>query len=499
MQYISTRGNYKAVASAEAIKLGMVPPGGLFVPETVPALAIDKIQEMIGWTYQEVAHRILTLFLTDYTESEIQECIDQAYNLDNFDTPEIVPLHKLNNHTYLMELWHGPTAAFKDMALQIMPHFLSKAIKKLASEKETVILVATSGDTGKAALEGYKDVSGIKIIVFYPHEGVSKVQELQMTTTDGENTFVVAVRGNFDDCQNAVKEIFGDNNYKEFLATKNIELSSANSINWGRLVPQIIYYFWSYLDLIRIGSIKAGEPFNVVVPTGNFGNILAAYYAYRMGLPVNKLICASNENKVLTDFFITGEYDRKRDFFRTNSPSMDILISSNLERFLFEVNGHNSNLINKWFNALKVEGSFAIDGDTKAGIDKILAAGFASQEETLAIIKEVFERNNYTLDTHTAVGVKVYWDYVKNTKDHTPTVIASTANPYKFNTAVLEAIQGREAVLGKDEMKVLTELEKATGMEIHPGLKGLDQKPVRHGKITEKEGIVETINSILGI
>ncbi|ADG81800.1 threonine synthase [Thermincola potens] len=499
MNYISTRGNFEAVSSARAIKLGMVPTGGLFVPEFLPVLSMNDLANMVNCSYQEVAEKVLGLYLTDYSAEEIRECIDRAYNGQNFDTPEIAPLFQLNNHTYFLELWHGPTAAFKDMALQIMPPLLSKAVKKVQSDKEIVILVATSGDTGKAALEGYKNVPGIRIIVFYPYGGVSKVQELQMTTTDGNNTYVVAVKGNFDDCQNAVKEIFGDPDYNHFLNEHGIELSSANSINWGRLVPQIIYYIWSYLSLVRQGQINMGDKINIVVPTGNFGNILAGYYAYRMGLPVNKFICASNENKVLTDFFRTGEYDRNREFIKTNSPSMDILISSNLERFLFEVNGHNSELINKWFRELNATGVFNIDAETRARIDAILAAGFATEEETLATIREVFEKKHYTVDTHTAVALKVYWDYVKSTKDHTPTVIASTANPFKFNAAVLEAIKGPEAIAGKDEMAILQELREVSGMEIHPGLRDLDKKPVRHNRVAAKEELVQEINNILGV
>ena len=497
MKYISTRGNFHKAESAEAIKLGMVPPGGLFVPEEIPVIHREEFGSLIGRSYREVARRILSLYLTDYTADEIDDCINKAYNSDNFDHPDMAPLHQLADGTYILELWHGPTAAFKDMALQIMPHFLSRAIKKVGVNREVVILVATSGDTGKAALEGFKNVPGIKIIVFYPYGGVSKIQELQMTTTDGDNTYAVAVRGNFDDCQNAVKEIFGDVGFNGMLADRGYELSSANSINWGRLLPQIVYYFWAYFDLADKDGIVPGEKINFVVPTGNFGNILAAYYAYRMGLPVNRLICASNKNKVLTDFFNTGIYDRNREFIKTNSPSMDILISSNLERFLFEVNGHDAGRISSWLGQLASEGRFIVDPETKGKIDDILAAGYADEGKTLSTIKETYEKYGYTLDTHTAVGVRVFFDYRESTGDPTPTVIDATASPFKFNEAVLEAIKGPQATEGRDELEILRDLSAASGMEIHPGLRNLDSKPVRHTMVVEKDSIKETIEKIL--
>lgn len=499
MYYISTRGNYERMQSAPVIKLGMVPAGGLFVPETIPMLPPEEIFALAGRGYRELAEKILSLYLTDYSPEEIRDCIEKAYNSTNFDTPDIAPLVKIDETMSILELWHGPTAAFKDMALQIMPHFLSKAAKKLDSGKDIVILVATSGDTGKAALEGFKNVPGIKIICFYPHGGVSRVQELQMSTTDGENTYVVAVKGNFDDCQNAVKEIFGSRAFNKELGIKGFELSSANSINWGRLLPQIVYYFWAYLQLVNRREIAPGEKLNFVVPTGNFGNILAAYYAYRMGLPVHKLICASNENKVLTDFFATGEYDRNREFRQTVSPSMDILISSNLERFLFEVTGHDADKINGWFKDLIEKGRFTVDPETKQKIDGILAAGFAAESETLATIKKLFTEHHYTLDTHTAVGVKVYLDYLAATGDHTKTVIDATASPFKFNTSVLQAVTGEEALAGLDEFQILDKLSAVTGMEIHLGLRGLDKKPVRHTAVSEKEDIGKEIEKILGI
>ncbi len=494
--YISTRGNFNKVQAAEAIRLGMVPTGGLFVPEQIPVLSQEDIYGMAGLNYREIAQKIIEPYMRDYSAVEIDQCISNAYNEANFGQ-SIAPLYKLKDGTYLLELWHGPTAAFKDIALQIMPYFLSLALKKVKTDNETVILVATSGDTGKAALEGFKNVPGIKIIVFYPYKGVSKIQEFQMSTTDGNNTFVVAVKGNFDDCQNAVKDIFGDEEYNHRLNLQGIELSSANSINWGRLLPQIVYYFSAYLDVIKRGDIKPGDNINFVVPTGNFGNILAGYYAKQMGLPINKLICASNENKVLTDFFATGVYNRNRNFFTTNSPSMDILISSNLERFLFELTNHDSDRINKWFTDLRVKGSFEIDRQTKELLGGIIWAGFASEENTLALIKEVFESDAYALDTHTAVGVKVYREYVNKTGDNTCTVVASTANPYKFNSAVLQAIKGESVLDGKDEFHILEELNLLTGMEIHPGLKDLDKKTVFHERVCEKNEVRVIVKDIL--
>lgn len=497
MKYISTRGNFKPVESAEAIKLGMVPDGGLFIPEEIPVLTAEQIGAMAKKDYQELAKEVIGLFLTDYSQEEIADCVSNAYNQVNFNHQEIAPLVKIDAKMSILELWHGPTAAFKDMALQIMPHFLSKAIKKVNSDKEIVILVATSGDTGKAALEGFKNVEGIKIIVFFPHEGVSKVQEYQMTTTDGNNTYVVAVKGNFDDCQSAVKEIFGDKGFAEELSQKGYELSSANSINWGRLLPQIVYYFWSYAALLNKGEINLGDKINIVVPTGNFGNIFAGYYAYKMGLPINKFICASNENKVLTDFLNEGVYDRRREFFKTNSPSMDILISSNLERFLFEITGHNAEKTREWFTALKEQGSFEIDAESKAKIKEVMLGGFATEDETLAVINDIFTKNEYLLDTHTAVAVKVYQDYVAKTGDLTKTVIDSTANPYKFVSSVLQAIKGADALVGLDEFAMLDELEKLSGLEIHPGLKDLDKKIVYHETVAEKDKLKEAVENIL--
>lgn len=495
--YVSTRNNYEKVSAARAIKLGMVPRGGLFVPEKIPQ--IEDINSLKGATYSEAARKILSLYLEDYTAHEIGACVEAAYSSGQFTHPLITPVQRIAPNTFILELWHGPTAAFKDVALQVMPHLLSLAIKKEGSGKETVILVATSGDTGKAALEGFKNVPGIKIVVFYPHRGVSHIQELQMTTTDGENTYVVAVKGNFDDCQSAVKEIFGDNRFQKRLSGRGYELSSANSINWGRLLPQIVYYFYAYLDLLAKKEIAAGEKINFVVPTGNFGNILAGWYAMAMGLPVNKLICASNENKVLTDFFNTGVYDRKRPFLQTMSPSMDILISSNLERFLYEMTGHDGERIARWMTELNAAGRFTVEPEIREAMAAVLAAGSASESDTLSTIKKYFDETGYTLDTHTAVGMKVYEEYAVRTGDKSKTVIAATASPFKFNASVLKALLGVQAVEGRDEFSILRELERITKQSLHPALRGLDKKPVLHQRLCAIGEIKNQVAEILGV
>ncbi len=497
MKYISTRGNYRQVSAAEAIRLGMVPTGGLFVPKSIPRFKDDKIYSMKDLSYQEIAYQVLGDFLTDYTEDELKESIKGAYNQEKFATEDLATVIKLDDHIYILELWHGPTAAFKDMALQLMPYLLVKAIKKAKVEQEIVILVATSGDTGKAALEGFKDIENINIIVFYPQEGVSKVQELQMLTTTGNNTNIVAVEGNFDDCQTAVKNIFGDGKFKDLINAAGYQFSSANSINWGRLVPQIIYYFAAYAYLLKDKQITAGEKINITVPTGNFGNILAGYYAYQMGLPVNRFICASNTNKILADFLESGVYDTNRDFHKTISPSMDILISSNLERFLFEITGHDSAKIKKWYQDLQQTGKFEIDEATKKKIKEIFLGRWANQQETLEEIKEVFDKSNYTLDPHTAVGVRAYKEYAVKKEDEVVTIIDSTANPYKFSKAVLKALKGK--VKEEDEFKILEELNQLTKLDIHRGLKNLEDKEILHNRVCNTEKIRDEIKDILKI
>ncbi len=497
MKYISTRDNYKKVSASEAIRLGMVPEGGLFLPEEVPELSLAEINDFSNKTYQEIAKEILELFLTDYTKEEIEAAVNAAYNQDNFSEPDIAPIKKLNEEEYILELWQGPTAAFKDMALQIMPHLLSQAIDKVELEEDVVILVATSGDTGKAALEGFKDVAGIEIIVFYPEAGVSEIQKRQMITTGGDNTHVVAVEGNFDDCQNSVKDIFGDKEFKAEIKESGYLFSSANSINWGRLLPQIIYYFAAYASLVRDGEIEAGAEINISVPTGNFGNIFAAYYAYRMGLPVDKFICASNENNVLSDFLTTGIYDINRDFKKTVSPSMDILISSNLERFLFEITGHDGEQIKKWYRDLQEKDYFEIDTQNKTTIDEIFVGEYATEEETLATIKEVYKDYDYLIDTHTAVGVKAYRKFVGDEGNEKETIIDSTANPYKFADAVLEAIDGE--LESEDEFEILKLLKEKTGIEIHRAVNGLDEIEPRHDRACNTEEIRAEIKDILEV
>jgi threonine synthase len=489
MNYISTRNNCAPVSAARAIALGMVPDGGLFVPETVPR--IERIPGP-GESYQAVARTILTPLLTDFSPSDLDRCIEDAYNPGTFDTESIVNLVPLDKERSIMELWHGPTAAFKDVALQIMPHFLSVAKRTLGDDSHTVILVATSGDTGKAALEGFKNCAGISIIVFFPHQGVSEIQELQMTTTDGNNTHVVAVRGNFDDCQNSVKRLLGSKELRERFRRLGYEFSSANSINWGRLCPQIVYYWTSYLKLVESNIIRSGESVDFCVPTGNFGNILAGYYAACMGLPIAKLICASNKNNVLTDFFRTGTYDSNRTFHRTMSPSMDILISSNLERFLFEMTGHDAAAVASWSTSLSQRGVFEVDGATKEKIDRIITPGWVDEDEVSSTIGRVFKRTGLVIDTHTAVAVAV--------SERTPpsgrhTVIASTASPFKFSRDVLSGMSGE--VLD-DEFRAITRISELSKVPAHRALAQLRERPIRHATVIDKNGLEEALLDIMG-
>lgn len=492
MKYISTRGNYVPVTASQAIVLGMVPEGGLFVPEEIPAMSDEEFAALAGKSYQEIAQVILEKYLSDYTKEDIAECVKGAYNAQSFDHEDIVPLAKLDDKRYILELWHGPTAAFKDLALQLTPRLLVKGMKYLNMDKKVAILVATSGDTGKAALEGFKDVDGTEIIVFYPAFGVSKVQALQMKTTTGHNTHVVAVEGNFDDCQSAVKEIFASKEMNEWVHEHGYEFSSANSINWGRLLPQIVFYVASYLNLVRDGVIKYGQAVDYVVPTGNFGNILAAWYAKKMGLPIDRLLCASNTNKVLTDFFQSGVYDRRREFYQTNSPSMDILISSNLERFLFEITNHDGAKVASWMDELKNNGIFTVDAATKQEMDKYIIAGFADEAETVDTIAQTFKNEQYLLDTHTAVGVKVGGE---NIGDNVM-IIDATASPFKFVKSVYEAING--ASDESEELELLDKLEALSGEAVHRGLNALDKKPILHERFCAKEQIAQQVKDILG-
>lgn len=496
--YISTRGGVAPVTASKAIYQGLAPDGGLFVPETVPSVSKDFVAKLADLSYRDLAKEIFSLYLDDFTEEEIYKVVTSAYG-DNFDDREIAPLHGLDCSRYILELWHGPTAAFKDMALQALPYLLTTSMAKQEPDKEVVILVATSGDTGKAALEGFSDVDKTRIIVFYPNGGVSEVQRLQMVTTTGNNTSVIAVEGNFDDCQNGVKAIFNDGNFAEKLEEKGYRLSSANSINWGRLLPQIVYYFKAYGALVKRGAIQAGETMDVVVPTGNFGNILAAYYGKAMGLPIGKLICASNKNKVLTDVLNTGEYNRNREFFRTVSPSMDILISSNFERFVFEMNGRDSRSVCDLFDALTKNGVYHLDEATAKRMSEIMCGYYVDEEATLETIGKTYQENHYLIDTHTAVAVNALGQYRLAGNGEKVTVIDSTANPYKFNQAVYEAINQSGAADKMNEFEISAALEQQTGVKIHRGLLDLDQKEVLHKKVVEKENMQSAVAEILGV
>ena len=497
MQYQSTRDKSISVSSAQAIKQGLSAEGGLFVPESFPSVSLDEIKSLTSKSYNERAYFVLSKFLTDFTEDELTNCINKAYTEEKFETKSIAPVYKMNDSTYFLELWHGPTCAFKDMALQILPHLLTTSMKKTNEDKEIVILVATSGDTGKAALEGFKDVDGTRIIVFYPDNGVSEIQKLQMVTQEGNNVSVTAVKGNFDDAQSGVKKIFTDNEYKNLLEKNQFKLSSANSINWGRLVPQIVYYFSAYAELLKNNEIEAGEKINVVVPTGNFGNILAAYYARKMGLPIAKFICASNENNVLTDFIKTGVYNKNRDFHTTISPSMDILISSNLERFLYDLTDCNDATINDWMKKLNTEGTYEISADVKEKMQSLFCAGCCDDSETMATIKKCAAEYDYVIDTHTAVAKAVYDKYVAETGDNTKTVIASTASPFKFNQSVLIALENHNAVLGKDEFTLLQELSKKSNMHIPKSLFELKDKSVVFDLVCDKDEMKQVVSDFL--
>ena len=497
MFYNSTRNSSVKVSSAEAITQGISAEGGLFVPESIPEITFDDIKKIGEMKYADRAAFVFSKFLTDFTEAEIHYCTDNAYSTKNFESDSIAEIAHLFDGTYMLELWHGPTCAFKDMALQILPYFLTTSVKKINLDKKIVILVATSGDTGKAALEGFKDVEGTSILVFYPEDGVSPMQKRQMKTQEGSNVGVCALKGNFDDCQTGVKKIFTDADVKKQLDDNGMMFSSANSINWGRLVPQIVYYISSYAELVKDGEITLGEKVNIVVPTGNFGNILAAYYAKHMGIPVNKLICASNINNVLTDFINTGVYDRNRHFYPTVSPSMDILISSNLERLLYIMTGKKDTLISEWFGKLSAEGKYEVSDDVKAKLSEEFCAGFCDDEQTKATIHEIYEKYSYTCDTHTAVAVKVYEDYKKSTGDATKTIIASTASPYKFSAAVLEAIEGKTSDIS--EYEKVDRIAELSDIPVPSALADLKNKPERFNDVIDKNDQKAYVLKTLGI
>lgn len=495
--YISTRGAAHKLTAAQVITQGIAPDGGLFVPETIPAIDNETLAGFVQLGYQERAVAILRLFLDDYSEEELQNCVAGAYNAEKFSNGAIAPITKVADNMFALELWHGPTSAFKDMALQLLPRLMSCALKKNGESNEIVILVATSGDTGKAALEGFKDVDQTNVMVFYPEEGVSRIQRLQMITQEGSNLKVIAVKGNFDDAQTGVKRIFNDKALATEIARNNFKFSSANSINWGRLVPQIIYYFSAYADLVKNKDITMGAAVNFVVPTGNFGNILAGYYAKRMGLPINKLICASNSNNVLTDFLTTGIYDRKRQFYKTYSPSMDILISSNLERLLYHISDNSAAAVNQWMSELNNMGEYRVDEKHLQAIKEIFPAGYVNDEDTAVTISRVFKEHGYALDPHTAVAWQVAETYRLRSGDQTPTIIVSTASPFKFNETVLSALSRTESANINDKFAALRHLAKLINRPVPTALAELEQKPVRHTAVCNKQDMPEVVKQAL--
>ena len=490
--YQSTRDANNMVTASQAILQGLATDGGLFTPISYPQVELD-FAKLKNASYQEVAKLILSAFLDDFTDQELDDCINNAYD-SKFDTPEIAPLVKLNGQ-YNLELFHGATIAFKDMALSILPHLMTTAVKKHGLENKIVILTATSGDTGKAAMAGFADVPRTEIIVFYPKNGVSKVQELQMTTQTGNNTHVVAIEGNFDDAQTNVKRMFNDAALRERLAAHKLQLSSANSMNIGRLVPQIVYYVYAYAQLVKTGQIVAGDKINFTVPTGNFGNILAAYYAKQIGLPVGKLICASNENNVLTDFFKTHVYDKKRSFKVTSSPSMDILVSSNLERLIFHLLGNSAEKTADLMKSLNQHGQYELT-DFDPAILELFAAEYATEVETAAEIKRVYEASDYIEDPHTAVASAVYQKYRTAAGDETTTVIASTASPYKFPVVAVEAVTGQT---GLSDFEALTKLHEISGIAVPSAVSNLETAQIRHKTTVAADQMQAAVESYLGL
>ena len=496
MEYVSTRGTVPPVPSKKAILKGIAVDSGLYVPSVFPFLGANPFADLHQPSYTARATRILKAFLTDYREEELLSACQEAYG-ENFDSPSTAPVRSLGDGLSVLELWHGPTLAFKDMALQIMPRLLTPAIQSQGEGYKILILVATSGDTGKAALEGFADVENVSIFVFYPHQGVSEMQRLQMVTQRGANVGVCGVMGNFDDAQSGVKRIFSEPAMNARLEAVHYRLSSANSINWGRLVPQIAYYFTAYEEMVIAGEVSRGQPINICVPTGNFGNILAAYYAARCGLPVAKLVCASNINNVLTDFIRTGVYDRKREFHKTESPSMDILISSNLERLLFELVGRQAEPVSDWMTQLTTEGRYRIPDDALDQLQSGFYGGYANRRETSAAIREAFEERGYLLDPHSAVGYRVLERYREKTGDSRPALLVSTASPFKFNQAVLEAL-GRD-ITGKDEFSLLEELSSLWGRRVPLPLSELKTLPEKHTGVCGKQEMAEVLYRFLGL
>lgn len=491
--YKSTRSENETVTASQAILKGLASDGGLFVPTSIPKLSVS-LQELSGMSYKETAYVVMKEFLTDFTEEELKSCIDKAYD-SKFDTEEIAPLVKAEG-AYYLELFHGATIAFKDMALSILPHLLTTSARKNNVKNDIVILTATSGDTGKAALAGFADVPGTRIVVFYPKGGVSPIQEKQMVTQTGKNTFVVGIKGNFDQAQSGVKAIFGDKDLEKEMSEAGFQFSSANSINIGRLVPQVVYYVYAYAKLLDSGEISEGEEINVVVPTGNFGNILAAYYAKNMGLPIHKFICASNDNKVLYDFFATGTYDKNREFILTMSPSMDILISSNLERLIYKIAGCDSVKNRELMTALSSEGRYSITEEMKEKLQDFYG-NYGSEEETAEIIKKIYEETGYVIDTHTAVAAVVYDKYTRETSDTTKAVIASTASPFKFTRNVMNSIDSKYDVM--DDFTLVDELSKLSCVSVPNAIEEIRTAEVLHDTVCEVDEMKSVVKRFLEI
>ncbi len=494
MYYVSTRNKQERCTAAQAIARGLASDGGLMTPEVFPKLSPNGLITLRDMSYQQRAVFVMNSYLDDFTSSELTSFAAKAYSETKFDVPEVAPVRQVDSSTYCLELWHGPTCAFKDMALQMLPHLLTASLKKNQESKTVCILVATSGDTGKAALEGFRDVDRTRILVFYPKDGVSDVQELQMNTQEGGNVGVCAVVGNFDDAQTGVKKLFSDEALREQLAERGFFLSSANSINWGRVLPQIVYYISAYCDLLREEKIQKGDPINVCVPTGNFGNILAAYYAREMGVPIHKLICASNANNVLTDFILTGQYDRNREFHNTISPSMDILISSNLERMLFALSEQDDTLVREYMHQLSTVGLYKVSPFIQSKINRIFAAGYCDDSQTKQVIGRMWQEHNYLIDPHTAVAFDVLDQYRQRTGDATPTVVVSTASPFKFCDSVLEALGVSELAEGT---AILDQLSQVTGLPVPAPLAALKHKNPRFSHVVNKEYMLDQVLEML--
>lgn len=494
MNYLSTRNKDLRMSASQAIAKGLAPDGGLLTPAVLPRLPASAVETMRDMSYQQRVVYIMNSFLEGFAASELNSYASEAYGGGKFSHEDVAPVRKLDENTYCLELWHGPTCAFKDMALQILPHLLTASLDKNDEKKTVCILVATSGDTGKAALEGFRNVENTKILVFYPKDGVSEIQELQMVTQEGGNVGVSSVVGNFDDAQAGVKQLFADEGLAAELAERGYFLSSANSINWGRVLPQIVYYASSYCDLLKAGAIAKGQQINVCVPTGNFGNILAAYYAKAMGIPIGRLICASNQNNVLTDFIHTGSYDRNRTFYNTMSPSMDILVSSNLERMVFELSGRDDRLVREYMSQLAQYGSYRVDSSIRTKLKKEFSAGYCDDQQTRAMIARIWNERSYLIDPHTAVAFHVLDEYRAETGDDTPTVVVSTASPFKFCSSVLDALGVKEHRAGLD---ILDQLAEATGEPVPMPLARLKSRRRRFEGVVKKDAMKDCVLDFL--